>query len=94
MIPGSSEAFCAAYSNERGIECEEAGDGQAGLDQLHAGIELRPGVCGLEHAGDERAGDGEAHAGGSFFDVKVMMVTTEAENDASFARSRRARTNT
>jgi two-component system chemotaxis response regulator CheY len=21
---------------ERGIECEEAGDGQAGLDQLHA----------------------------------------------------------
>jgi two-component system, chemotaxis family, chemotaxis protein CheY len=23
---------------ERGIECAEAGDGQAGLDQLHAGL--------------------------------------------------------
>ncbi len=49
---------------EKGIECEEAADGQAGMDQLHAGEPVRPGAGGLEHAGDGWTGDAEAAARG------------------------------
>jgi two-component system chemotaxis response regulator CheY len=70
---------------EKGIECGEAGDGQAGLDQLNkqrdagAPFDLAlvdwnmPVMDGLEMLKSLRA---EGHA-----EMKVMMVTTEAEND-------------
>ncbi len=45
---------------ERGIECEEAADGQAGLDRLHGGMHLRSCACGLEYAGHGRTGDAQA----------------------------------
>ena len=66
---------------EKGIECAEAGDGQAGMDQLKAGIPFdvalidwnMPVMNGLDMLKQMRS-DG-------FANVKVMMVTTEAEND-------------
>jgi two-component system chemotaxis response regulator CheY len=66
---------------EKGIECEEAGDGQAGMDQMNAGQTFdlalvdwnMPVMNGLEMLKQMRAE--------GFSDVKVMMVTTEAEND-------------
>jgi two-component system chemotaxis response regulator CheY len=66
---------------EKGIECEEAADGQAGMDQLQAGepfdIALvdwnMPIMDGLEMLKQMRSE--------GFTEVKVMMVTTEAEND-------------
>lgn len=66
---------------EKGIECEEAGDGQAGMDQLNAGLTFdlalvdwnMPVMNGLDMLKQMRAE--------GYSDVKVMMVTTEAEND-------------
>jgi two-component system chemotaxis response regulator CheY len=66
---------------EKGIECEEAGDGQAGMDQMNAGLTFdialidwnMPVMNGLDMLKQMRAE--------GFTDVKVMMVTTEAEND-------------
>jgi len=66
---------------EKGIECAEAGDGQAGMDQLKAGVPFdialidwnMPVMNGLDMLKQMRS-DG-------FADVKVMMVTTGAEND-------------
>ena len=66
---------------EHGIDCEEAADGQAGIDRLHAGMPFdialvdwnMPVMNGLEMLQQMRA-DG-------FTEVKVMMVTTEAENE-------------
>jgi two-component system chemotaxis response regulator CheY len=66
---------------EKGIECEEAADGQAGMDQMYAGLTFdlalvdwnMPVMNGLEMLLQMRAE--------GFSDVKVMMVTTEAEND-------------
>jgi two-component system chemotaxis response regulator CheY len=66
---------------EKGIECEEAADGQAGMDQLRSGVPFdfalvdwnMPVMNGLEMLEQMRAE--------KFGDVKVMMVTTEAEND-------------
>lgn len=66
--------------DELGIECEEAGDGQAGLDLLGAGrpfdIALidwnMPVMDGLEMVKRIR--------GAGFTEMRVMMVTTEAEN--------------
>ena len=66
---------------ERGIECVEASDGQAGLDQLNAGVSFdlalvdwnMPVMDGLEMLKRMRAE--------GFPEMKVMMVTTEAEND-------------
>jgi two-component system chemotaxis response regulator CheY len=66
---------------EHGIDCEEAADGQAGIDRLHAGMPFdialvdwnMPVMNGLEMLKQMRA-DG-------YGEVKVMMVTTEAEND-------------
>jgi two-component system, chemotaxis family, chemotaxis protein CheY len=66
---------------EKGIECEEAADGQAGLDQLHSGFDFdialvdwnMPVKNGLEMVTEARAE--------GFPDLKIMMVTTEAEND-------------
>jgi two-component system chemotaxis response regulator CheY len=67
---------------EKGIECEEAADGQAGIDHINAGGPfdlalvdwIMPVMNGLDMLRQLRA---EGHG-----DVKVMMVTTEAENDS------------
>jgi two-component system chemotaxis response regulator CheY len=66
---------------EKGIACEEAGDGQAGMDKLNSGRSFdlalidwnMPVMNGLEMLVQLRSQ--------GFRDVKVMMVTTEAEND-------------
>ena len=65
----------------KGMECVEAADGQAGLDELNDGNEFdlalvdwnMPVMGGLEMLERLRAG--------GFSDLKVMMVTTEAENE-------------
>ena len=66
---------------EKGIQCEEAADGQAGMDQMNSGVPFdlalvdwnMPVMNGLEMLKQLRAE--------GFSDIKVMMVTTEAEND-------------
>ncbi len=66
---------------EKGIECVEAADGQAGLNHLHAEGKFdlvlldwnMPVLNGFEMLKKLRA---EGFAG-----TKVLMVTTEAEND-------------
>ncbi len=73
--------FLRGLLEERGIDCEEATDGRAGLERLHddASFDLAlidwnmPAMNGLEMLKEMRA---EGYAG-----VKVMMVTTEAENE-------------
>jgi two-component system chemotaxis response regulator CheY len=65
---------------EKGIECEEAADGQAGMEQLKQSPSFdlalvdwnMPVMGGLEMLQQLRAE--------GYGDVKVMMVTTEAEN--------------
>ncbi len=74
--------FLRGILEEKGIECEEAGDGQAGMDQLHAGSSfdlafvdwIMPVMNGLEMVKRMRAEN--------FVDVKVMMVTTEGDNQS------------
>jgi two-component system chemotaxis response regulator CheY len=64
-----------------GFECDEAGDGQAGLEKMRAGPEFdlvlvdwnMPVMNGLEMLQGLRAE--------GFDGVKAMMVTTEAENE-------------
>jgi two-component system chemotaxis response regulator CheY len=66
---------------EKGIECEEAADGQAGMDHLNSGASFdlalvdwnMPVMSGLEMLHTMRAE--------GYRDIKVMMVTTEAENE-------------
>ena len=66
---------------EQGIECEEAADGQAGIDRLNAGLPFdlalvdwnMPVMDVLEMLKQLRAE--------GYTEMKVMMVTTEAEND-------------
>ncbi|MDR3752981.1 MAG: response regulator [Terracidiphilus sp.] len=66
---------------QRGYACDEAGDGRAAIELLHGDLTFdlalvdwnMPVMNGLEMLCQLRA-DG-------FSDVKVMMVTTEAEND-------------
>ena len=65
----------------KGIECEEAGDGQAALELVLAGQPFdvalvdwnMPVMNGIEMLTQLRAR--------GFTGIKVMMVTTEAEND-------------
>lgn len=73
--------FLRGLLEERGIECEEAADGQAGLDKLNLSPAFdvalldwnMPVMNGLEMLEHLRAE--------GFSQMKVMMVTTEAEND-------------
>jgi two-component system, chemotaxis family, chemotaxis protein CheY len=73
--------FLRNLLEEKGIECEEAADGQAGLDKLHGDycFDLAlldwnmPVMNGLEMLKKMRS---EGYSG-----VRVLMVTTEAEND-------------
>ena len=65
----------------KGIECDEAVDGQAGIDRLHGkkSFDLAlvdwnmPVMSGLDMLKTLRAE--------GYSNLKVMMVTTEAEND-------------
>jgi two-component system chemotaxis response regulator CheY len=77
--------FVREYSRdlleEKGFECEEAADGQTGLDRLNSSAPFdlalvdwnMPVMNGLEMLKQMRAK--------GYGSVKVMMVTTEAEND-------------
>ncbi len=73
--------FVRGLLEEKGIECEEAADGQAALDLLHGEEKFdlalvdwnMPVMDGLEMLQRLRAE--------GFDGIKVMMVTTEAEND-------------
>jgi two-component system, chemotaxis family, chemotaxis protein CheY len=66
---------------DRDVECVDAVDGRAGLDQLHEGAPFdlalidwnMPVMNGLEMLQQMRAE--------GYSSVRVMMVTTEAEND-------------
>jgi two-component system chemotaxis response regulator CheY len=66
---------------EKGIECEEAADGQQGIDRLTDGAPFdvalvdwnMPVMDGLEMLKTMRST--------GYSDVKVMMVTTDSEND-------------
>ena len=66
---------------EKGIDCEEAADGAAGLEHLHGQLPFditlldwnMPVMNGLEMLKQMRAE--------GYYSVKVLMVTTEAEND-------------
>jgi two-component system chemotaxis response regulator CheY len=74
-------SYLRGLLEEKGIECEEAGDGLAGMDQLNTGVPFdlalvdwnMPVMNGLEMLQKMRTE--------GFSNVKVMMVTTEAEND-------------
>jgi two-component system chemotaxis response regulator CheY len=65
----------------KGIECEEAGDGQTGIGLLNTGMPFdlalvdwnMPVMDGLEMVRQARAQ--------GFVGVKVVMVTVEADND-------------
>ncbi len=73
--------YLCGLLEEKGIECAEAADGQAGMEQLKSGAPFdfalvdwnMPVMNGLEMLEHMRAE--------GYGDVKVMMVTTEAEND-------------
>lgn len=73
--------FLRGLLEEKGIECAEAADGQSGLDQLSSGgpFDLAlidwnmPVMNGLDMLVSLRAQ--------GFPGLKVMMVTTEAENE-------------
>jgi two-component system, chemotaxis family, chemotaxis protein CheY len=73
--------FVRNLLEEKGIACEEAGDGQAALDRVLGGEPFdlalvdwnMPVMNGLDMLTQLRAR--------GFSGIKVMMVTTEAEND-------------
>jgi two-component system chemotaxis response regulator CheY len=73
--------FLRGLLEERGIACEEAADGQAGMDRLNDGEPFdlalvdwnMPEMNGLEMLKQLRAE--------GFGEMKVLMVTTEAENE-------------
>jgi two-component system, chemotaxis family, chemotaxis protein CheY len=73
--------FLRSLLEEKGIECAEAPDGQAGLDQLNSGTPFdlalidwnMPVMNGHDMLVTLRTQ--------GFSRLKVMMVTTEAEND-------------
>jgi two-component system chemotaxis response regulator CheY len=77
----SLRAYLRSLLEEKGIRCEEATSGSAGLNRLNSDLPFdlvlldwnMPEMSGLEMLKRLRA---EGYGG-----VKVMMVTTEAEND-------------
>jgi len=74
-------SYLRGLLHDRGIECHEAADGQAGLNQMHTGVQFdlvlldwnMPIMNGLETLQKIRAE--------GFGATKVLMVTTEADND-------------
>jgi two-component system chemotaxis response regulator CheY len=73
--------FLRGLLEKKGIVCEEAADGQAGIDRLATGDEFdlalvdwnMPVMNGLDMLQELRSRGMNA--------IKVIMVTTEAEND-------------
>ncbi len=73
--------FLRGLLQAKGIECAEATDGQAGLDLLHGDLPFdlvlldwnMPVMNGFEMLKEMRTE--------GFHGTKVLMVTTEAEND-------------
>ena len=73
--------FLRGLLEQRGVECDEAGDGQAALDYIHSSgpFDLAlvdwnmPVMNGLEMVERVRAE--------GYRDIKVLMVTTEAEDN-------------
>jgi two-component system chemotaxis response regulator CheY len=73
--------FLRGLLEEKGIQCEEAAEGEAGLALLHSGRRFdlalvdwnMPVMNGLDMLASLRAQ--------GFTGIKVIMVTTEAEND-------------
>jgi two-component system, chemotaxis family, chemotaxis protein CheY len=73
--------FLRGLLEPKGIECQEAADGQAGMDMLHTGLNFdlalldwnMPKMNGLQMLKNMRAE--------GYCETKVLMVTTEAEND-------------
>jgi two-component system, chemotaxis family, chemotaxis protein CheY len=73
--------FLRRLLEDKGMECEEAGDGLIALDRLHSGIDFdlalvdwnMPNMNGLDMLKQMRAE--------GYSQVKVVMVTTEGEND-------------
>ena len=81
MIPASCGTILRGLLEKMGIECEEAADGRQGLDRLHQNapfdlalvdwnMPIMDGLDMLKHLRAE-----------GYDEVKVMMVTTEAEDD-------------
>ncbi len=74
-------SYLRGLLQENGIECDEAADGQAGLNRMHGGVRFdlvlldwnMPVMNGLETLRKIRSE--------GFNQTKVLMVTTEAEND-------------
>ena len=74
-------SYLRGLLHEKGIECDEAADGQAGMNLLHSGAQFglvlldwnMPVMNGLKTLQKIRAE--------GFTNTKVLMVTTEAEND-------------
>lgn len=74
-------SLLSSFFGPRGIECEEAADGTEGLERLRAsaGFDLAlvdwnmPVMSGLDMVRQMRAE--------GFVAVKILMVTTEAENE-------------
>jgi two-component system chemotaxis response regulator CheY len=74
-------SFLRGLLEDKGIECAEASDGQAGMDQLNSGLPFdlvlidwnMPVMNGLEMLKRLRTE--------GFSNLRVLMVTTEAEND-------------
>ena len=73
--------FLRGLLEPKGIECEEAGDGRAGLELIRSGRSFdvllldwnMPVMSGFDMLKEMRA---EGYSG-----IKVLMVTTEAENE-------------
>ena len=74
-------SFLRGLLEDKGIECAEASDGRAGMDQLNSGLPfdlvlidwnmpVMNGLDMLKHLRTE-----------GFDNLRVLMVTTEAEND-------------
>jgi two-component system, chemotaxis family, chemotaxis protein CheY len=66
---------------EKGIECEEAADGQAGLDRLEESEPFDLALVDWNMPVLDGLGMLKQLRAEGFDDLKVMMVTTEAEND-------------
>ncbi len=74
-------SYLRGLLRDQGIDCDEAVDGQAGLNRLHSDVRFdlvlldwnMPVMNGIETLMKIRQE--------GFKDLKVLMVTTEAEND-------------